>query len=449
MHVQVSGSERIKVHKTPRRASASAGERLRDLIGNPVQSGSGPAAVDPFATILLHATGLFREGRESRGEPEDLPERRFARFGLVERGARGSLRLGAWPAGCDEDEKRYPPPSLHGGGYFSSVRPGAARTARVFFLFRGPGPGNKEDTGMKHMLRKTAALALALCLTVALAGIALGADGGKKGVLLVAFGTSMDTGAPAYEGIEGAFRKTGEPVVWAFTSNIIRAKMAKQGVKLLTVPEGLAKLADEGVTDVTVQSLHIMAGEEYAKMERLVLTDVLAHPDRFASVKVGRPLVESMRDARDVAEAVLHSLPAARSADDAVLLMAHGQGEGRCDMVFAGMKDVVNDTDPLAFMASVEGYQGIDQVLPELQAKGAKRVWLLPFMVVAGDHAHNDLAGDEPDSWASLLKAQGFEVFPVLKGLGENPGVQSVFVRHAMETEDDYAHPVVKTSADE
>ena len=271
---------------------------------------------------------------------------------------------------------------------------------------------------MKHMLRKTAALALALCLTVALAGIALGADGGKKGVLLVAFGTSMDTGAPAYEGIEGAFRKTGEPVVWAFTSNIIRAKMAKQGVKLLTVPEGLAKLADEGVTDVTVQSLHIMAGEEYAKMERLVLTDVLAHPDRFASVKVGRPLVESMRDARDVAEAVLHSLPAARSADDAVLLMAHGQGEGRCDMVFAGMKDVVNDTDPLAFMASVEGYQGIDQVLPELQAKGAKRVWLLPFMVVAGDHAHNDLAGDEPDSWASLLKAQGFEVFPVLKGLG-------------------------------
>ena len=238
---------------------------------------------------------------------------------------------------------------------------------------------------MKHMLRKTAALALALCLTVALAGIALGADGGKKGVLLVAFGTSMDTGAPAYEGIEGAFRKTGEPVVWAFTSNIIRAKMAKQGVKLLTVPEGLAKLADEGVTDVTVQSLHIMAGEEYAKMERLVLTDVLAHPDRFASVKVGRPLVESMRDARDVAEAVLHSLPAARSADDAVLLMAHGQGEGRCDMVFAGMKDVVNDTDPLAFMASVEGYQGIDQVLPELQAKGAKRVWLLPFMVVAGD----------------------------------------------------------------
>ena len=156
-----------------------------------------------------------------------------------------------------------------------------------------------------------------------------------------------------------------------------------------------------------------------------------------------------MRDARDVAEAVLHSLPAARSADDAVLLMAHGQGEGRCDMVFAGMKDVVNDTDPLAFMASVEGYQGIDQVLPELQAKGAKRVWLLPFMVVAGDHAHNDLAGDEPDSWASLLKAQGFEVFPVLKGLGENPGVQSVFVRHAMETEDDYAHPVVKTSADE
>lgn len=292
-----------------------------------------------------------------------------------------------------------------------------------------------------------AGLTLALCL--AWTGLAWGADGGKPGILLVAFGTSMESGAPAYEGIEGAFRQTGQPVVWAFTSNIIRAKMAKQGTKLLTVPEGLAKLADDGVTDVTVQSLHIMGGEEYAKMERLVLTEVLAHPDRFASVKVGRPLLESMKDAREVARAALHSLPAARTPDDAVLLMAHGQSEGRCDLVFAGMTDVVNDTDPLAYMASVEGYQGIGQVLPMLQAKGVKRVWLLPFMVVAGDHAHNDLAGDEPDSWASQLKAQGFEVFPVLKGLGENPGVQSVFVRHAMETEDDYAHPRIKTSAEE
>lgn len=292
-----------------------------------------------------------------------------------------------------------------------------------------------------------AGLTLALCL--AWTGLAWGADGGKPGILLVAFGTSMESGAPAYEGIEGAFRQTGQPVVWAFTSNIIRAKMAKQGTKLLTVPEGLAKLAADGVTDVTVQSLHIMGGEEYAKMERLVLTEVLAHPDRFASVKVGRPLLESMKDAREVAQAVLHSLPAARTSDDAVLLMAHGQSEGRCDLVFAGMTDVVNDTDPLAYMASVEGYQGLGQVLPMLQAKGVKRVWLLPFMVVAGDHAHNDLAGDEPDSWASQLKAQGFEVFPVLKGLGENPGVQSVFVRHAMETEDDYAHPRIKTSAEE
>lgn len=298
---------------------------------------------------------------------------------------------------------------------------------------------------MKHLFLNAAALLLCLALT----GTAFGADTPKKGLLLVAFGTSMETGAPAYEGIEGAFRMADQPVVWAFTSNIIRAKMARQGVRLLTVPEGLASLAEQGVTDVIVQSLHIMGGEEYAKMERLVLTEVLAHPDRFASVKVGRPLVESMRDAREVAQAVLHSLPAARTADDAVLLMAHGQGEGRCDMVFAGMQGVINEADPLAFMASVEGYQDIDQILPLLEARGVRRVWLLPFMVVAGDHAHNDLAGDEPDSWASRLKARGMEVFPVLKGLGENPGVQTVFVRHALETQDDYAHPVIKTSAAE
>lgn len=297
----------------------------------------------------------------------------------------------------------------------------------------------------QRAISRTLALALTLCLMTA--SLAFGAENGKQGILLVAFGTSMESGMPAYTGIEGAFKQTGRPVVWAFTSNIIRAKMARQGKTLLTVPQGLSALADQGVTDVTVQSLHIMGGEEYSKMERLVLTDVLTHPGRFNSVRVGRPLLESMQDAREVAAAALKSLPAARQSGDAVLLMAHGQPEGRCDLVFAGMKDVMKETDPLAYMASVEGYQGIDQVLPMLRAQDVKRVWLLPFMVVAGDHANNDLAGDEPDSWASKLKAAGFEVYPVLKGLGENPGIQAVFVRHALETEDDYAHPKIKTKA--
>lgn len=101
--------------------------------------------------------------------------------------------------------------------------------------------------------------------------------------------------------------------------------------------------------------------------------------------------------------------------------MAHGQDAGRCDMVFAGMNAVMNAIDPLAFMASVEGYQRIENIIPMLKEKGVTRVWLMPFMVVAGDHARNDLAGDEPDSWASLLRKEGMTVFPVLRGMGEIP----------------------------
>ena len=88
-------------------------------------------------------------------------------------------------------------------------------------------------------------------------------------------------------------------------------------------------------------------------------------------------------------------------------------------------------------MATVEGARGIDDLLAELKAHKIKKVWLQPLMVVAGDHARNDLAGDEEDSWASKLKAAGFKVEANLKGLGEVPGVRDLFVDHAKQNVDD------------
>lgn len=294
-----------------------------------------------------------------------------------------------------------------------------------------------------------ASFALLLALTLLLPSAF--ADQGKKGILLVAFGTSEEKALPAYEGIETAFRpalEQGEPLVWAYTSNIIRTKLGKQGKNVFSVDEALDALAGQGVTDLSVQSLHIMAGEEFTKLDRLLQSNVLKHPGRFKTMKLGRPLVESMDDARAVAKAALNAVPSARKSGDAVLFMAHGQDAGRCDMVFAGMNSVLNALDPLAFMASVEGYQRIEDVIPMLKEKGVTRVWLMPFMVVAGDHARNDLAGDEPDSWASQLKKQGLIVFPVLKGMGENPGIQDVFVRHAVESHDDIVNPKLKFTAE-
>lgn len=88
-------------------------------------------------------------------------------------------------------------------------------------------------------------------------------------------------------------------------------------------------------------------------------------------------------------------------------------------------------------MATVEGARGFDDLLAELKTHKIKKVWLQPLMVVAGDHARNDLGGDDEDSWASKLKAAGFQVETNLKGLGEVAGVRKVYVRHAKENVDD------------
>lgn len=317
----------------------------------------------------------------------------------------------------------------------------------------------RDNTGVRmhnHFFLKrglNTGVALLLTLTVLLPFAFAGQppEAGKKGILLVAFGTSEEKALPAYEGIEAAFRpalEPGEALVWAYTSNIIRTKLNRQGKKVHSVDEALDALAEQGVTDLSVQSLHIMAGEEFTKLDRLLQSNAIQHPGRFRTMRLGRPLVESMDDAQAVAKAALHAVPSARKSGDAVLFMAHGQDAGRCDMVFAGMNAVMNSIDPLAFMASVEGYQRIENIIPILKEKGVARVWIMPFMVVAGEHARNDLAGDEPDSWASLLRKEGLTVFPVLRGMGEIPGIQDVFARHAAESHDDIVNPKIKFTAE-
>lgn len=87
-------------------------------------------------------------------------------------------------------------------------------------------------------------------------------------------------------------------------------------------------------------------------------------------------------------------------------------------------------------VGTVEGFPEMDEVLKKLKEQQTKRVLLMPFMVVAGDHARNDMAGEDEDSWKSILTARGYEVRPVIKGLGEIPGIRQMFVRHAREAKE-------------
>lgn len=267
----------------------------------------------------------------------------------------------------------------------------------------------------------------------------------REGLLIVAFGTSVPEAVPALKALDADFR-TAFPkaaVEWAYTSQIIRKKLAERGTPVGGISDGLAALARKGVKVVRVQSLHVMAGEEFSALERAVLLDVKAHPGRFEAVYLGRPLLESRRDAREVAAAVLESC-GGRAPGEGLVLMGHGQAHGRADLVFEGMRRAFVEADGLTFMASVEGSRTFDDLARELAARKLGTLWLQPFMIVAGDHARNDLAGEDADSWASRLRKQGYQVKTNMLGMGEIAGVRAVLIRHARETKDDLTREPVK-----
>lgn len=265
----------------------------------------------------------------------------------------------------------------------------------------------------------------------------------QEGLLLVAFGTSHQDATVSYRELEKDMLPHYAPdrLKWSYTSSIIRRKLAGRGTPVPSVEENLDRMAREGIRTLRVQSLHIAPGEEFSRMERQIVSFLALHPDSFDHVFIGRPLLESERDRDEAVTAFLRHFPAERKKDEAILLMGHGQQEGRCDMVLSDFARELNDRDNLAFFATVEGTRGVAPILEQLKKSGAKTVWLAPFMLVAGDHAKNDLGGDEGDSWASMLRKEGFTVKTHLKGLGENPGIRAVFSRHARTTADDLMTP--------
>jgi len=252
----------------------------------------------------------------------------------------------------------------------------------------------------------------------------------KTGMLVVAFGTTFESARPAIDDVVNAYKRRGDdPVLLAFTSDIIRAKLAEEGKPILSVHAALSKMAELGVTDLRVQTLHIAPGEEYQQFERMAVKFIATHPGTFQSMEVGYPLLMSEKDLNDVIKVVLASLPK-RQAHDAVVLMGHGNKRGPGDLNMLAVAEAVHKADPKVWLATVEGSLTINDVLPKVKASGAKRVWLRPFMVVAGDHAHNDMAGPEKDSWASRVKAMGMEAMPILEGLGQLKGIQAIYLSH-------------------
>jgi len=251
----------------------------------------------------------------------------------------------------------------------------------------------------------------------------------KVGILLVAFGSSAPGAQVSFENIDKKVKATyaGIPVRWAYTSTIIRKKLAKQGKHLDSPEVALAKMQDEGFTHVAVQSLHTIGGEEYHDLRRTV--GAFKMMGGFKRVVLGYPLLSTQEDMQGAVDAILTTLPKDRQKDDAVVLMGHGTHHPS-NAFYAALMFQLQLKDPNIFVGTVEGYPEVGDIKDLLLKKKIKKAYLMPFMSVAGDHAKNDMASDEDDSWKSIFTKAGIECVPILKGTAEFGVFVDIWVDH-------------------
>jgi sirohydrochlorin cobaltochelatase len=262
----------------------------------------------------------------------------------------------------------------------------------------------------------------------------------KKGIVLVAFGTSVPEAAGAFKNVETKVRAAfpDTPIRWGYTSRLIREKLKAQGREMDTPALALSRLYAEGVTHAAVLSLHTIPGEEFSDLTRTV--DALAGlPDGLTAIHLSAPLLMADEDLRRVAKLLAESVPADRKKDDAVVWMGHGTPHP-ANVYYVAMGRYLERIDPLFFVATVEGAPSFDEVLAELKARKVKKAFLAPFMAVAGDHARNDMAGPEADSWASQLTKAGITPVPVLKGTAEYDPLVQIWVDHLKAAFDQLEH---------
>lgn len=257
----------------------------------------------------------------------------------------------------------------------------------------------------------------------------------KQAILVVSFGTSYNlTRERTIDVIEKKIQEAWPQytIRRAWTSKMIMAKLLRRDhVKIDNVTEAMERLAAEGFTDVIIQPTHVINGIENDLMKE----DALAFRERFNSITFGTPLLTGEADNNAVIEAVHQEFPDLKP-DEALVLMGHGTTH-YANAVYAALDYTFKDKGfPNIFLGTVEAYPSLESLLRQVKERNPRKVILAPFMIVAGDHARNDMSGDNPESWRYQFEQEGFDVECVLKGLGEYPLVQQMFLDHVQDAAD-------------
>lgn len=254
---------------------------------------------------------------------------------------------------------------------------------------------------------------------------------GEKELLVASFGTSFnDSRRLTIGAIETALKEkfTDFSVRRGFTSQIIIDHVLKRdNVSIDNVGEALDRAEKNGVKTLVVQPTHLMDGFEYNDL----VEEISGRADAFEKVAIGKPLLTTDDDFSRVATALCEATKEYDDGETAIIFMGHGT-EAESNQVYAKMQETITNLGYTNyFIGTVEAAPSLDDVMSAISGGNYKKVVLEPMMVVAGDHANNDMAGDEEDSWKTILTNEGYEVTCILRGLGEIPAIRDIYVEHA------------------
>ena len=254
---------------------------------------------------------------------------------------------------------------------------------------------------------------------------------GENELLVLSFGTSYnDSRRLTIGAIEDQLEKSfpDYSVRRGFTANIVIDHVEKRdGEKIDDINEALKRAVDNGVKNLVVQPTHLMNGLEYDELKG----DIAQYSDAFDKVAIGQPLLSSDEDFSRVENAIVDWTKDYDDGETAIVFMGHGTSADS-NAVYQKMQDLLTkDGHTNYFVGTVEATPSLDDVMAAVKKGGYKKVVLEPLMVVAGDHANNDMAGDDKDSWKSQFEAAGYQVECLLRGLGENETIRQIYVEHA------------------
>ena len=251
-------------------------------------------------------------------------------------------------------------------------------------------------------------------------------------ILLVSFGTRyLDS---KQKTIDKITEKTIEAfpdykIYQAWTSKILINLLKEQNHLLIpTLEEEIKEIIKDGIETLIVQPTHLINGLE----NEIMIETIVKHAPTTLNISFGLPLLSSTKDQRAALQAIIkefYDLP----KDEALVLMGHGTTH-YANSVYAALDYMLKDMGySNLFMGTVEAYPDLETLIRQVTKINPKKIHLAPFMLVAGDHANHDLAGDNRNSWKSLFETAGYQVECHLKGLGEYEEIQKIYLEHLKE----------------